>query len=165
VQAENARQAPDFQTMLCAMESENLKNFRAGFRSFTELRVAWGDMDAMNHVNNAVYFGYLESGRIVHLTALGAYAEHRKTGTVVGSIQCRFRIPLAYPDTLIVGSRVADLGDDRFTFEYAIYSQRHDRIAAEASSVVVAITLHDGRKTTLPHHLRAAVEAELAGSR
>lgn len=144
------------------MESENLKNFRASFRSFTELRVAWGDMDAMSHVNNAVYFSYLESGRIVHLTALGAYAENRATGTVVGRIQCRFRIPLIYPDTIIVGSRVADVSEDRFTFEYAIYSHRHDRIAAEASSVVVAITLHDGRKTKLPDFLRAAVEAELA---
>jgi acyl-CoA thioester hydrolase len=165
VQAENARQSPDFQTMLRAMESENLKNFRAGFRSFTELRVAWGDMDAMNHVNNAVYFGYLESGRIVHLTALGAYAENRKTGTVVGSIQCRFRIPLTYPDTIIVGSRVADLGEDRFTFEYAIYSHRHDRIAAEASSVVVAISLHDGRKTSLSANVCAAIAAEKENTR
>jgi len=144
------------------MESENLRQFRARFRSFTELRVAWGDMDAMQHVNNAVYFGYLESGRIVHLTALGAYAENRTTGTVVGSIQCRFRIPLTYPDTIIVGSRVAAMSDDRFNFEYAIFSERHDKIAAEASSVVVAVTLHDGRKTKLPESLRAAVETELA---
>lgn len=148
--------------MLRAMESENLQKFRASYRSYTEVPVAWGEMDAMNHVNNAVYFRYLESGRIVHLTALGAYAENRTTGTVVGSIQCRFRIPLTYPDTIIVGSRVADLGEDRFTFEYAIFSQRHDRIAAEASSVVVAITLRDGRKTKLPDYLRTAVEAELA---
>jgi acyl-CoA thioester hydrolase len=119
----------------------------------------------MNHVNNAVYFRYLESGRIVHLTALGAYAENRTTGTVVGSIQCRFRIPLTYPDTIIVGSRVAEAGDDRFNFDYAIFSERHDRVAAEASSVVVAITLHDGRKTKLPPALRAAVEAELAMKR
>ncbi len=155
----------DFGTCCAAMDSENLQQFRARFRSFTELRVAWGDMDAMQHVNNAVYFQYLESGRIVHLTALGAYAENRTTGTVVGSIQCRFRVPLTYPDTIIVGSRVAAVGDDRFTFEYAIYSQRHDKIAAEASSVVVAITLQDGRKTRLPAYLRAAVEAELAAAR
>jgi acyl-CoA thioester hydrolase len=142
------------------MESENLRNFRARFRSFTELSVAWGDMDAMNHVNNAVYFRYLESGRIVHLTALGAYAENRTTGTVVGSIQCRFRIPLTYPDTIIVGSRVAEVGDDRFNFEYAIFSKRHDRVAAEATSVVVAVTLHNGRKTTLPANVRAALAAE-----
>ncbi len=147
------------------MESENLQQFRASFRSFTELRVAWGDMDAMQHVNNAVYFGYLESGRIEHLTALGAYAENRTTGTVVGSIQCRFRIPLTYPDTLIVGSRVAAVSDDRFNFEYAIFSRRHDKIAAEAASVVVAVTLHDGRKTKLPVSVRAAVEAELADRR
>lgn len=147
------------------MESENLQHFRASFRSFTELRVAWGDMDAMQHVNNAVYFRYLESGRIVHLTTLGAYAEDRTTGTVVGSIQCRFRIPLTYPDTIIVGSRVAAVSDDRFTFEYAIFSQRHDKIAAEASSVVVAITLHDGRKTALPVDVRAAVDAEMAAKR
>ena len=147
------------------MESENLRKFRASFRSFTELRVAWGDMDAMNHVNNAVYFRYLESGRIVHLTNLGAYAEDRTTGTVVGSLQCQFRIPLTYPDTIIVGSRVANLGEDRFNFEYAIFSQRHDKIAAEASSVVVAITLRDGRKTKLPDSMRAAVEAELARGR
>ena len=142
------------------MESENLKKFRASFWSFTEIRVAWGDMDAMNHVNNAVYFRYLESGRIVHLTTLGAYAENRKTGTVVGSIQCRFRVPLTYPDTIVVGSRVSEISHDRFTFEYAIFSHRHDRIAAEASSVVVAITLHDGRKTALPEFVRAAVTAE-----
>ena len=143
------------------MNSENLQKFRDSYRSFTEVRVAWGEMDAMNHVNNAVYFRYLESGRIEHLIALGAYAEGRTTGTVVGSIQCRFRLPLTYPDTIIVGSRVREIGHDRFTFEYAIYSHCHDRIAAEASSVVVAITLHDGRKTALPESVRAAVTAEM----
>jgi acyl-CoA thioester hydrolase len=149
-------------TCFAAMDSEVFNNFRTSFRSFTELRVAWGDMDAMQHVNNAVYFRYLESGRIVHLTALGAYAENRKTGTVVGSIQCRFRIPLTYPDTIVVGTRVGDVSEDRFTMEYAIYSHRHDRIATDASSVVVAITLHDGRKTTLPAEILAAIAAEKA---
>ena len=148
--------------MLHPMESENLAKFRASFRSFTDLHVAWGDMDAMQHVNNAVYFRYFESGRIVHLASLGAHFPGRTIGTVVGSIQCRFRIPLTYPDDIIVGSRVGEIRDDRFTMEYAIFSRRHDRVAAEASSVVVAITMHDGRKTRLPDAVRAAVEKELA---
>ena len=149
------------------MESENLQKLRANFQSFTELGVAWRDLDALQHVNNAVYFSYFESARVEHLSALHAYdnPDTRKTGTVVASTQCRFRIPLTYPDKLIVGSRVMDLGTDRFTMEYAIHSQQHDRIAAEGSAVVVSVTLHDGRKTPVPNRMRAAIEAELAKSK
>ena len=149
------------------MDSENLQKFRASFRSFTEVRVAWGEMDAFQHVNNAMYFRYFESARIEHLRALHAYddPETRKTGTVVASTQCRFRIPLTYPDLILVGSRAADLSADRFTMEYAIYSHRHGRVAAEGSAVVVSVMLRDGRKTLMPEIMRAAIEAELAGPR
>ena len=149
------------------MESDNLQKFRSNFRSLTELRVAWGEIDAFQHVNNAMYFRYFESARIEHLSALHAYddPETRTTGTVVASTQCRFRIPLTYPDLILVGSRAADLSADRFTMEYAIYSHRHGRVAAEGSAVVVSVTLRDGRKTLLPEIMRAAIEQELAGAR
>lgn len=78
---------------------------------------AWGDMDAYGHVNNTVYFRLFESARIEYLRAIEftAGGSDGGVGLILASTHCRFRRPLAYPDTVRVGARTVDIGDDRFT--------------------------------------------------
>lgn len=123
-----------------------------------EVPVAWGDMDAFGHVNNTMYFRYFETARIAFLDRI-AFRGESGIGPILASTQCRFRRPLAYPDTVCVGARVSEIGEDRFTHEYRLVSRTLNEVAAEGSGVVVAYDY--GRKTrcALPADVRARMEA------
>lgn len=103
------------------------------------LPVQWGDMDAFQHVNNTVYFRWFESARIAYFREAGVLAAMEATGAgpILRNTDCRFRIPLEYPDDLTVGARVTALGEDRFTMGYAVYSHGHGKLAAEGEGEIV----------------------------
>ncbi len=131
-----------------------------GFPVVIEIPVAWGEMDAFQHVNNVVYFRYFESARIAYFLRLDIYTMMDQTGIgpILGSANCRFKIPLTYPDTVSVGTRVSDIGPDRFTMQYRIVSRQHGKIAAEGEGVIVAYNYREGKKATLPEELRKRIE-------
>jgi acyl-CoA thioester hydrolase len=131
--------------------------------------VQWGEMDAYGHVNNTVFFRLFETARIEYLRRIGfteSY-ERDRVGAILHSTHCRFRHPLVYPDTVLVGARVTDVGEDRFTMGYVIVSLQHEAIAAEGGGIVVSFDYRTRRKTSLPSAVRTAIErteAERNGS-
>ena len=117
-----------------------------------ELPVLWGDMDAYSHVNNTVYFRYFESARIAYFERINLYEIRDATGIgpILGSTHCRFRLPLTYPDTISVGSRVSETKADRFEMEHCIVSHRHQKIAAQGAGMVVAYDYRTQKKAVWP---------------
>ena len=81
-----------------------------------EQRVAWGDMDAFGHVNNAVYYRYIESARLAYLDRLNILVGPLLT--VVATNQCRYLKPVVYPDQLKIGVRIEDIGTTSFRMSY-----------------------------------------------
>jgi len=78
--------------------------------------VAWGEMDAMGHVNNAVYFRYLETARINWMRAAGLPpAREVGSGPVIVNAFCSFYRQLEYPDEVLLKLYVSDPA--RTTFE------------------------------------------------
>ena len=127
------------------------------FPAVLTIPVQWGEMDAYGHVNNAVFFRYFESARIVYLDMCGfleAY-ERDRIGAILQSTSCRFRAPLFHPDTVRVGGRAIAMDVDRFTMAYRIVSTASDRIVADGESVVVAYDYRANCKTALPPAVRA----------
>jgi acyl-CoA thioester hydrolase len=126
-----------------------------------EAAVAWGEMDSMGHVNNIVYFRYFESARIAYFERAGFMSHMGETGVgpILASTQCRFRLPLAYPDTVSVGARVSEMGHDRFVMKYLVVSHRHARPAAEGEGLVVAFDYRGQRKAPLPEEIKARIQA------
>ena len=124
-----------------------------------EFPIHWGEMDAFNHVNNIVYFRYFESGRIAFFDALDVddFTTTDGVGPILASIDCRFKFPLTFPDTVAVGTRVIDVGEDRFTMHHRVVSRRHSRVAAEGTGVVVTFDYAAGRKAPIPDVVRAAL--------
>lgn len=135
------------------------------FPVVVELPVVWGEMDARQHVNNAVYFRYFESARTVYFEKLGVWAMIGEVGVgvILASINCRFRIPLTFPDTISVGVRAVNLQEDRFTVEHRVVSHRHQKIAAEGDGVLVAYDYNQLKKTSLPEAFRQRIH-EMEGS-
>ncbi len=124
-----------------------------------EMVVRWGDMDAFQHVNNTMYFRYFESARIAYFQRLDVsdFTSNQGIGPILAATSCRFRFPVTFPDTLLVGARAIQLGDDRFLMEHRIVSQRHNRLAAEGDALVVMLDYRTGKKVSMPHVVRARI--------
>jgi acyl-CoA thioester hydrolase len=128
-----------------------------------EIPVAWGEMDAFQHVNNIVYFRYFESARIAYFDKLNIieYMDRTGVGPILASTQCRFKVPLAYPDTVSVGTRVSKIEQDRFMMDYVVFSNRLRRVAAEGEGLIVCYNYRERKKTPIPGELRQRIlEAE-----
>jgi acyl-CoA thioester hydrolase len=149
-------------------EGSTVAALAAGFPVGVELPVVWGEMDSYRHVNNVVYFRYQECARLEYFRRLGwfEYEERTGIGPILQSTQARFRLPLTYPDTVLVTARVIDVAGDRFTLEHRIISHRLRAIAAEGQGVVVSYHYGRGEKVPLPEELRQRIaELEASGGR
>ena len=132
----------------------------ARFPVSIEIPVRWGDMDAFQHVNNTIYFQYFETARVAYLDALGVagFMGIDEIGPIIASINCRFRYPLTFPDTVVAGVRVTQMGDDRFMMEHRLVSQRHGIVAAEGVATVVTYDFRTARKASIPSRVKSAIE-------
>lgn len=138
-----------------------MKEILKEFPVVVEFPIAWGEMDAQNHVNNVVYFRYFENARIAYYDKVGIWQITKETGagTVLASTQCRYRIPLTYPDTISVGAKVTKIEADRFTMEYCVVSQRLGKVAAEGKGVLVTYDFRANRKTPVPEKLKKSISS------
>jgi acyl-CoA thioester hydrolase len=140
-----------------------------GYPIVIEIPVAWGEMDAFGHVNNIIYLRYFESARVAYFTRAGFFPRSGEStiGAILASIQCAYKFPLVYPDTVWAAVRVAEVGEDRLTMHHRIVSQRHGRVAAEGEGVVVSYDYAIRQKARVPDDLRqriAEIEAGNAGT-
>ncbi len=129
-----------------------LEQFEREWPVAVRLPVAWGEMDAFAHVNNVVYFRYFETARIACFERIG-YTELMQNdgvGPILAHTECRFRIPLEYPDTITTATRIDEISAQGFLMRYAVFSHRHERIAAEGSGRIVSFDYGSGRKIDLP---------------
>ena len=126
-----------------------------------DVPVQWGEMDAFGHVNNTVLFRYFESARMAYFERCGFIAsyERDKVGAILHSTSCRFRRPLFCPDTALVGTRVPQVQDDRFTMEYRVGSRATGELVAEGAATIVSYDYAAGRKAPLPEAVRAGIAA------
>jgi acyl-CoA thioester hydrolase len=131
----------------------------ADFPVVIELPVVWGEMDSYRHVNNVVYFRYFESARLEYFRRLDWFAFERDTGVgpILAATRARFRKPLTYPDTILVGARVPSLGEDRFEIEHQVVSRRLQAVAAEGQGTIVTYHYAEGKKVPIPDELRRRI--------
>lgn len=124
-----------------------------------EIPVAWGEMDAFQHVNNIMYFRYFESARIAYFEKLNFHDQMIITGIgpILANTQCKFIIPLTYPDKLSVGAKVDVIEKDRFLMKYLLVSQKHKNIAAIGEGMIVSFNYHENKKAPIPDEIRARI--------
>jgi len=137
------------------MAIEALKNYPIQL----ETPVAWGEMDAFQHVNNLVYLRWFESARMAYMERSQALQlmKSDRLGPILRDSSIRYRIPLTWPDTIISATRVTRLEQDRFTMQHCVYSVTHDAIAAEGEAVIVYVDYNQNSKTAVPTSIREAI--------
>ena len=76
--------------------------------------IRWGDMDGMNHVNNTVYFRYLEIARIDWMRSIGCQPDPNGEGPVIVNAFCNFYRQLEYPGDVLLKMFVSNPGRSSF---------------------------------------------------
>jgi acyl-CoA thioester hydrolase len=121
--------------------------------------VAWGEMDAFQHVNNVVYARWLETARIAYFERVGLLRRMRDEG--VGPILARtvvdYRRPVTFPDTVRVDAWVSRVGTSSFTMSFRVWSEAQGAEVATGEQVIVQLDYRSGRATPLDDALRAAI--------
>ena len=118
--------------------------------------IRWGDMDAMHHVNNAMYFRYLEIARIEWLHSVGGAPNPDGDGPVIVNAFCNFTKQLEFPGTVLAKHYVANPG--RTSFDTFITLERTDLpgvVHATGGATTVWINFREQKSVPLPEWLRA----------
>ena len=136
----------------------------AGYKFKQEIEVAWGDMDAMSHVNNTRYLNYMETARIAFFTQFfkefsGIGSTTSARGLALAEVRCRFKVPLTYPDKVIVGCAVGQIDVDQFMIIHQIYSSKLGFVAAEGDARMVSYDYVNTCRSVINDPLRAQLEA------
>ena len=118
--------------------------------------IRWGDMDAMGHVNNTVYFRYLEQARIAWFEAMDCPPDPAGVGPVIINAHCTFLKQLRYPGDIEVTTLVGDFGRSSFQTLHQIRRvDTPDIVAAEGGSKVVWVDQRIEKSQPLPEAMRA----------
>jgi len=124
-----------------------------GFDFVHRETVRFRDVDAMGHVNNAVFLTYLEEARIAFLQPFGA----EPAGMILARVEIDFRAPLQIGDEIEIGVRPARVGEKSFDLEYEV--RAGETVAAEAKTVIVSYDYETGRTVEVPQAWREALAA------
>ena len=122
-----------------------------------KIPIRWGDMDAMGHVNNTVYFRYMEQARISWFDALVPAAEAWKdTGIVIANASCNFKRALNYPGTVEVRLSVEPPGGSSVGTFYELMMD--DTLYADGAAVVVFIGMKSQKPVRIPEGIRSLLQ-------
>lgn len=126
-----------------------------------EVPIAWGDMDAFQHVNNTVYFKHFESVRLAYFEKIGFMEVMERThiGPILAATQCTYKIPLTYPDLVTVGAKVDRIEEDRFVMKYAVVSHKHGKLAAAGEGTIVTFDYANSKKAPVPDEVEKCIKA------
>lgn len=135
------------------MKFELPENKTQAFRMTIPIR--WGDMDAMGHVNNTVYFRYLETVRIDWMRSIGCEPDPRAQGPVIVNAFCTFHKQLEFPGDVIATLYVSDPGRSSFeTWCTLSRSDDPDTVYASGGATTVWMDFPQRKSAPLPPRMR-----------
>lgn len=131
------------------------------FRFFHPIEVRYADIDAQGHVNNVVYFTFMEQARARYLEHLGLWdgKDFQALGIILAEASCTYRAPIRYGQSLEVGVRTVRLGRRSFDLEYVVRDCDTAQPMANGRTVVVAFDYRRGETIPIPLEWRRTIEA------
>lgn len=132
---------------------------RDDFRVFRTIGTRWADNDVYGHVNNVVYYSWFDTAVNAYLIEAGALDIHQ--GPVIGLVietQCNYFAPLAFPQNVEAGLRVAHLGSSSVRYEVGLFAEGEPLSAACGHFVHVYVDRHTRRPVPLPDNLKTTLE-------
>lgn len=126
------------------------------------MRVQWGEMDALGHVNNVQFIRYFETARVHLMESIGLWKMFDKDGImiVLAKMECNFIQPLYYPDTILAQARFKSIGRSSMVVEQQVVSKTSG-LAAQGDGIIVFVDPKTGKSTPIPDSVRTLVESYL----
>ena len=114
------------------------------------LDVRFRDCDSQGHVNNAVYFTYLEQCRLMFWRELTGGPAFPHARVIVARAECDYRAPALFGERLEVRLRVGDIGNSSFQLVYEIVNVQTGRKLADAKTVMVTYDYESAKSMPIP---------------
>lgn len=127
-----------------------------GYVFLTEQPVIWRDLDALGHVNNAVYATYFETSRMKYLTVVSS-GETLLYQLILAELTITFKSPAFLGEILEVGVRATELRNSSFIMESQIQERESGRLVAFSRSVLVHYDYSQKRSVPIPAQWREAM--------
>jgi acyl-CoA thioester hydrolase len=135
---------------------------RSAYRVFRPIGTRWSDNDVYGHVNNVVYYSWFDTAVNGWLIEQGALDIH--AGQTIGLVietQCNYFAPLAFPESVEAGLRVARIGASSVRYEVGLFAQRAPTCAARGHFIHVYVDRLTRRPVPLPAILKTTLETLL----
>ncbi len=131
---------------------------RGAYKVFRPITTRWSDNDVYGHVNNVVYYSWFDSAVNAYLIEKGALDIHQ--GSTIGLVvetQCNYFAPLAFPQAVQAGIRVAKLGSSSVRYEIGIFGEG-EFTAAKGHFIHVYVDQITRKPVALPQALKTILE-------
>jgi len=140
------------------MSEKDLLPTREHYAYFSTISTRWMDNDVYGHVNNVLYYSFFDTVIARYLIDEGGF--EFATADVIGlaiESSCRYRQPLAFPQQILTGLRVAHLGSSSVRYEVGVFAEDEHTAAADGYFVHVFVTRETNKPTPIPDRIRAAL--------
>ena len=132
---------------------------RDHYRHFLTIPTRWMDNDVYGHVNNVVYYSFFDT--VVNKFLIERSQLDYSKGEVVGLVvetKCQYFAPIAFPDVVVAGIKVAHIGTSSVRYEIGLFKNDEEKPAAEGHFVHVYVTRSSNKPTPLTSEMRSILE-------
>lgn len=130
------------------------------FRHRTTLQVRFRDTDAFGHVNNAVFFSYVELARVRYLIdVLEPEEPFERLPLILARVECDFRSPIFFGQEVTVETRVDRIGRSSIGMSHRMTATPDDRVVGDVLSVLVTYDYAAARPMPVPDDWRERIGA------
>ena len=132
---------------------------RDQYRHFLTIPTRWMDNDVYGHVNNVVYYSFFDT--VVNKFLMEERQLDYSKGEVVGLVvetKCQYFAPIAFPDVVVAGIKVAHIGTSSVRYEIGLFKNDEEKPAAEGHFVHVYVTRSTNKPTPLSSEMRSILE-------
>ena len=128
------------------------------WRFSAPITIRFRDLDAFGHVNNAVYFTYMEMARVDYFKQLGLLTDDFPSPFfIIAEANCQFKVPILMSMALRLRVRVSRLGNSSFDMAYEFVDDATGQVLALGRTVQVMFDYAARRVVPLPDHWRQAI--------
>ncbi len=132
---------------------------RDDFPHYSRIQTRWSDNDIYGHVNNAIYYHYIDS--VVNEYLINSGALDPNTSSVIGLVaetRCTYFSPIEFPQRIDAGLRASRIGNSSVTYDIGLFVEGEQDSAATASFIHVYVDRNSRRPAPLTNALRVAAE-------
>jgi|TARA_B100000900_G_scaffold396332_1_gene395515 acyl-CoA thioester hydrolase len=126
------------------------------------LNTQWGDMDALGHVNNIMYFRYFETARVNWLKSIGINLGADNESFVLANACCEFIIPIKQPAIISVDTFLSSIGNTSVDLTHELYLECENnvrKLSARGTATIVWVSLTKSKSKTLPIRIKKLLSA------